>query len=112
MPVNQTITDDFGREFSLQLWTPTRLSVVCYGTATILEGDAAERVATYMRGSEDACEEALRQQIEEELAELEVIIYNEEECQYMSRADFDQWAKDCADEFEHRRQESRQDLFI
>lgn len=108
----ETITDDFGHEISIIRRPNGDCAVTAYGAAVILKGDAAERVATYMRDKPDACEEALRQQVVEELCDAGELVYNEEEGQLQTQAVFDQWAKDCADEFEHRRQESRQDLFI
>lgn len=112
MPLNQTFTDDFGREFSLQLWHARKVSVVAHGVAHIFEGDAAERIATYMRGMDDACEEALRQQVEEEMVNDELLVYNEHECEFQTPAIYAEWCRELAYESEHRRQESRQDIFL
>ena len=112
MPLNQTFHDDFGREFALQLWSPTKVSVVAHGVATILTGDAAERIATFMRGTEDECEEALRQQVEEELQKAGLLIYNEDEGEWQSNVAYDEWKADCDAELSHRRELSDPRLYL
>lgn len=112
MPLNQTFSDDFGNEFALQLWSLKKVSVVAHGVAVVLSDDAAERIATYMRGMDDACEEALRQQVEEELSDANHIIYNEDESVWQSIAVYEEWKLDCAAEFAHRRALSDPRLYL
>lgn len=111
-PFHQTFRDDFGREFSLTRFLNGDVAVTCHDTAHVFRGDAATRIAESMRDMPDACEEALRQTIEEELTDAGVLVYHDEAGEYMTPDAAADWDREAEYEAEHQRQESRADLFI